>query len=118
MEYALIIILQLIGIGFHVMQKISGLGSANPQKQRKEILAIFMQEDWDTLLISGLIIALNIVAHYILHNYAPSIVQMQNFELYMFGLALVLGYAGQNLIYKWLGSAQTFLDKKVTDKLN
>lgn len=118
MEYALIFILQLIGIGFHVMQKISGLGNQFPLKPRKEIFSIFMQEDWDTLLISGLIIALNEVAHYVIHIYAPDIAGYAHFELIVFGIALVLGYAGQNLIYKWLGSAQNFLDKKVSDKLS
>jgi hypothetical protein len=35
----------------------------------------------------------------------------------MFGAAFVIGYAGQRLVYKYLGSAEKFLDKKVGDKL-
>lgn len=117
MEYWLIGILQLLGVGFHVMQKVSTLGNNFPQKTRNEIISIFFQEDWDTLCISGLILATCEVLHYVIHNYAQNVAQMQYFELTWFGVALVLGYSGQNLIYKWLGSAQTFLDKKVTDRL-
>jgi hypothetical protein len=118
MEYLLILLLQLIGIGFHVMQKVSTLGNLFPDKPRNAIFGIFMQEDWDTLMISALILALNEIAHYILHVYAITISSYQYFDLISFGVALVLGYAGQNLVYKWLGSARDFLDKKVTDKLN
>lgn len=117
MEYLIIAILQLLGIGFHVMQKVSNLGNTFPQKTRKEILGIFFQEDWDTLGISALILATCEMAHYIIHNYAQTIAAMQYFELTWFAVSLVLGYSGQNLVYKWLGSAETFLDKKVTEKL-
>lgn len=117
MEYVLIAVLQLLGIGFHVMQKVSSLGNTFPQKSRKDILGIFLQEDWDTLCISGLILATCETGHYIIHHYAHTVAAMQYFELTWFGLALVLGYSGQNLIYKWLGSAESYLDKKVTDKL-
>ena len=52
------------------------------------------------------------------YNYAMDIIyQNPNFHLWMFGAAFVIGYAGQRLVYKYLGSAEKFLDKKVGDKL-
>lgn len=116
MEYLLITILQLLGIGFHVMQKIISLGNDFPEKKRKEILSTFVNEDWDTLCVSALVMILNLVAHYIIERYAHSITAYPYYSLISFGIALTLGYAGQRMIYKYLGSAEKFLDKKVEDK--
>lgn len=116
MEYTLIFILQILGIGFHVMQKIISLGDEHKDKNRSQIFSAFLYEDWDTLSVSALIIALHLVSHYIVENYT-TIRQIDNYHLYSFGLALVLGYAGQRIIYKYLGSAEEFLNKKVNDKL-
>lgn len=117
MEYLLIVVLQLLGIGFHVMQKIISLGDKFPDKNRSQILSGFLYEDWDSLCVSGLIIFLNMVTHYIVENYAPAVREVNHYHLYSFGMALILGYAGQRIIYKYLGSAEEFLNKKVTDKL-
>jgi hypothetical protein len=118
MVYLLILILQTIGVGFHVMQKVISIGTSNPEKHKNEILGIFFQEDWDTLLVSLLILALDEVAHYVITHYAVSLSAYQYFDLISMGVALILGYAGQNLIYKWLGTAESFLDKKVTGKMS
>ena len=112
MEYFIIIILQFLGIGFHVMQKISEIGNLHKEKRRPEILDAFMREDWDTLIMSGLVLILNLVVHYILEEYAYEITEIKNYYLYTFALAFILGYAGQRLVYKYLGSAETFLNNK------
>ena len=116
MEYLLIFILQLLGIGFHVMQKVISIGDKHPDKNRSQIFSAFLYEDWDTLMVSALIISLHLVSHYIVENYT-TIREINNYHLYSFGLALLLGYAGQRIIYKYLGSAEEFLNKKVGDKL-
>jgi len=112
MVYLLIIVLQLIGIGLHVMQKITAMDDANPDKARNEIISLFFRKDWDSLAVSMLVLAFNLVAHYIIVVYAPTIAAIQYFELYSFALAFVLGYAGQRLIYKYLGKAEKILDEK------
>lgn len=118
MEYALIIILQLLGIGFHVMQKVIALGDTHKTKM-KETFSIFWSEDWDTLFVSFLVMTLNVVAHFILESYAPkSIIEYEYYDLISFGIALTLGYAGQRIIYKYLGTAETALAKKGDQILN
>lgn len=112
MEYTIIIILQLLGIGFHVMQKISALGDKFPEKTVPEIRGIFWKEDWDTLVGSALVLALNLVVHYIIEEYTDLAETVAYYILYAFGAAFILGYAGQRMIYKWLGSAE----KKLTEK--
>lgn len=117
MEYLLIFILQIIGIGFHVMQKIISLGDMHPDKNRSQIFSAFLYEDWDTLAVSCLVIATHLIAHYIVENYTDLSMTSEKYILYSFGLALILGYAGQRLAYKFLGSAEEFLNKRANDKL-
>jgi hypothetical protein len=117
MEYFLIFSLQLIGIGFHVAQKIKSLDAKYPDKSIRQIFNTFLDQDWVTLFISGLVIILDLVVHYILDSYTPELRKGVNYYvLYAFGIALVLGYAGQRIIYKWLGRAEEILDKQ-SDKL-
>lgn len=117
MMYLLIVFFQLLGIGFHVMQKIVTLGDKFPIKKMREVFAIFWQEDWDTLMISTLIILLDIGAHYVVFDYLHIPLPTDWYwQVAPFVLALVLGYAGQRLIYKWFGTAEQFLDKQVTGR--
>lgn len=118
MEYLLIIVLQLLGIGFHVMQKIVSLGDTCKECTRKDVISAFFKEDWDTLVVSILVLVSNLVIHYIVDTYAHSLRDStQYYILYAFGLAFVLGYAGQRLVYKWLGSAEKRLTNEIDNKL-
>lgn len=117
MDYIIIIILQIIGVGFHVGQKIVGLGDKFPEKTKREIFAVFWKEDWDTLGVSVFVLMLNLVAHFVTCRYLPVVADWEYFEVSSFAVALILGYAGQRKIYKWLGSAEQFLDKKIEEKL-
>src|SRR5687768_10624743 len=92
MEYLLILILQLLGIGFHVMQKIVSLGDKFPTENRTGIFGIFMKEDWDTLVVSGLVLCLNLVVHFILSEYKPPFTQWEYYILSSFAAALLFGY--------------------------
>lgn len=117
MEYFLIICLQFIGIGFHVGQKVKSLDTKFPEKSIREIFNTFLDQDWVTLFISGLIIVLDLMVHFILDKYTPDLIKGINYYvLYAFGVALILGYAGQRLIYKLLGKTEEFLDKQA-DKI-
>jgi len=118
MEYLLIINLQLLGVCFHVMQKVIKLGNDFPLKTWKEIFKAFFSEDWDTLIVSFLVLWLNIVAHFIIDEYAPEFRASINYYiLWAYGISCVLGYGGQRIVYKYLGSAEKLLDRQ-SDKLN
>lgn len=118
MEYLIIIACQLLGIGFHVMQKIIKLDDQFPEMTRGQVFNAFFKEDWDTLAVSALIILTDLLAHYIIDTYTPDFRKGINlYILYAFGAAFMLGYLGQRLVYKWLGSAEKYLDKKVEQRL-
>lgn len=118
MEYFLIILLQFLGAGFHIMQKIVTIGDAHKEFTWQQVFGAFLKEDWDTLAVSGLILFLNLVVHFILATYPNSIVTINNYILYSFLLSLILGYAGQRIVYKYLGSAERFLNKKADELEN
>lgn len=117
LEFILIFILQFIGIRLHVLQKLTALGDKYPDKTKEDIKAIFDKEDWDTLQVSYTVLALTLVAHLIILVYAPWLRENTWYHLGSFALSLVIGYAGQRMIYKYLGSAEKFIDKTVEDKL-
>jgi hypothetical protein len=115
--YFLILILEMLGIAFHVMQKISILRGAPPKRPYRETVNAFLQEDIDTLIVSCLVLFLNLVAHFILDIYTDYPETITNYALWAFGIALVLGYGGQRIIYRYLGTAEKFLNKRVDEKL-
>lgn len=118
LAYFLICALQILGIGFHVMQKIVELGNKYPDKDRREIKEIFKKEDWDTTAISGLVLILHLIVHFIADIYAVELRDsIPYFILWSFAFALVLGYAGQRLIYKAFGTAEKVLGKKLDNQI-
>ena len=112
MEYLLIFILQVLGIGLNVAKKVLQIDKKSPDDSLGEVILVFWNSDRITIFISTLVLVFNLVAHYIIGNYAESITEIPYYELISFGIAFVLGYAGQNLIYKYLGTAEQVLDKK------
>lgn len=117
MEYLLIIALQLLGIGFNVLQVLIRLDTKYVDDTFKDVWIAFWKEDKFTLILSGLILLTDLTAHFILTYYNNQLIKWEYFTVVSLGTAFILGYAGQRLVYKWLGSAEKFLDKKITDKL-
>lgn len=119
LPYALIFIFQLLGIGFHVGQKVLELDKLKPDDSLPDVFKMFWRDDKMTILISVcLILPLGLVTYFVLLEYGPeSISGYEYFDLIYFGASLVLGYSGQRIIYGALGKAVSFAEKKVSDKL-
>jgi hypothetical protein len=100
------------------MQKVSELDNKYPELKWKEVFALFIKEDWDTMVISGLVWATQTVIHVILFIFAPELpASIEYYILWAFGIALVLGYCGQRVVYKFFGSAEKVLIKQIDSKL-
>lgn len=125
MEYILIIILQILGIGFHVGQKILVLDNKFADDSLHDVFNQFWNSDRVTVFISALVLILDLVVHFIIDFFAPTVREWEydgvaglvNYFTVSFTLALVFGYGGQRLIYKALGKAEEELTKKVEGKL-
>ncbi len=116
MAYFLIIILQLLGIGFHVGKKVLQLDKEFADDSLGDVFRTFWKSDRITVFISVLILAANLVGHFIIAEYAPELEKTVYlgvpYMIWAFGVALVLGYGGQAFFYKLLGKAQQVLIDK------
>lgn len=117
MEYLIIAALQLIGILLHVLQKVAELDKKFIDDTFWSVLVTFWKQDRTTVMISVVVMFLNLLVHFIIDDYTDLPETTKHYYLYAFGAALLLGYAGQRLIYKYLGKAEDFMNRKVEHKL-
>lgn len=94
-----------------------------PDDTLREVFDTFLQSDRVTLIVSAVVLLLNLLVHFIIDFYAPEIRETSihipfidisvSYIIASFILAFVLGYAGQRLVYKWLGKAEGVLNQKM-----
>lgn len=116
MEYFIIFICELLGIGFQILDVVRTYDKQFPAYTKKQIFGVFWEEDWTTLLGSALVLVFNFVAHYVVDTNFPDV---HNWSLWgipyivlAYIMAMVLGFAGQFIVNKWLGTAKQVLIKK------
>lgn len=117
MDFLLIAVLQLIGIALHGFQKLIELDAKSPDDSTMDVFKIMWRNDRFSFGVSFAVLALNEVTHFIIARYSTFAETMENYYLWSFLVAFVLGYAGQRVIYKYLGKAEEFITKKVENKL-
>lgn len=111
MDYILTTILIVLGVGFHIMQKIRTLRLKFPEFVPKRILGTFFMEEWDSLIVSFICwIVFELAIYITIRNGVQIPAWFDNWGMYV--LALVWGYAGQRIAYKYLGTAEEVLNKK------
>lgn len=111
-DYFLITALYLIGVGFHVMLKIMALRKCFPQLKFAEVWNTFFLQEWDSLLVSGLVLSVCIIALFIVHqNMVTLPAWLDDWGMYF--IPIVLGYSGQRIAYKYLATAEGVLERKV-----
>lgn len=129
MDYVLIIIFQALGVFFKAGQQIAILKNKYPGLTGKQTVDTYWKEDWNTLIMSGGVLGFNLAVHYVVamldidwsqkfELFGISTTWSSIYLLFSVGIAITLGYKGQDLIYKWLGTAAEKLDKEVSSKLN
>jgi ABC-type Fe3+ transport system permease subunit len=124
MEYLFIIAFQIVGILCHVAQKIVQFDRASPEKTRKEIVDLFFENEWSSLASSGVFLFLHLLIHGAsdYYNWLNGTEFIALFGLMIpmtalsLGIALVIGYAGQRIVYKYLGNMEAVLNK-TADKI-
>jgi len=111
MDYLITFFLMLLGAALHVMSKISALRKRFPELEPKTIWGTFYKEEWNTLIVNLICILLAEVFLYTTisngQKFAP---WFDNYGMY--GLAVLWGYAGQRLAYKFLSTGEAVLEKK------
>lgn len=117
MDFFIIAVLQIIGIALHGFQKLIELDAKSPDDSTADVFRLMWKNDRFSFGVSFIVLALNEVTHFIIARYSTFAETMEHYYLWSFLVAFVLGYAGQRVIYKYLGKAEEFLNKKVDNKL-
>lgn len=129
MEYIFILIFELLGIALSVFKEVIDLNKRTPASEtKKSIWLLYKEKEQLTLGLSVVIVFLNLAVHAAINVYSPAVHQTivtiplpyditlkVPFLLISFGIALMLGFAGQKLLYGWLGRTEKYLD--VTPKV-
>lgn len=106
MDYVLIFAIWLLGVGFDVMSKVAKLRKKFPDF--KQVFPLFFSEEWDSLIVSGLVLLLLELALFILrYNEVVLPAWIENWGMYAIGL--VFSYSGQRIAYKYLGTSEGVL---------
>lgn len=116
MTYFLTTLLFLIGVGYHIMQVIQRLRRKFPEKRFREIFDTYFTEEWDSLIRSGLVWATYELGLFIIEKSEAVMPAWWEKWFVPYAMAVVLGYAGQRLAYKYLGTAEKVLAEQ-PDKL-
>lgn len=107
----------VLGIGYHIMQSVRRLRKRFPNLGMGDIFSTFFKEEWDSLFVSVLVlISYQMFIFIVRYNGIPMPAWWDKY-LCAYWLALVLGYAGQRLAYKYLSTAEKVLEQK-SDEIN
>ncbi len=111
MDYALIFVFQIIGIGIQTIPKLFELD----KKSVDDSFRLYWKHDKFLIILSGLIIVFDEVVHFVAENYAQDFVSSlgEKYHLISFAVALMLGYAGQRILDKVLGRAEQVINDKI-----
>ncbi len=111
MIYILTTILMITGMLFHVMQKVRSLRVKFPEFAPNRIWKTFIAEEWDSVCVSFLVWLVFELWIYISIKNGFKLPAW--YDMYgVYGLSLVLGYCGQRIAYKYLGTAERVLQKR------
>lgn len=111
MDYIFVFTLFILSVMLHIMLKISSLRKDFPTLSFKEVWNTFFQQNWDTLIASGVVLILyEVVLFIVAYNQVPYPWWFDNIGMYV--LAAILGWQGQRLFYKYMDSATAALEKK------
>jgi hypothetical protein len=113
MEYLLIFLLYGLGAYFSALEKVAVIRKRNPAFTFKEVGNTYLLEEWNTMMVSfGGLILIEII-WYIVHKGNMQLPKWLHEYGGNYGLALVLGYCFQRVIYKFLGSTESAIQNKI-----
>lgn len=116
--------LQLFGISFNIGAEIFKLDKKYPAFNKKEIFAMFMENEWVSIGLSALILLFNLFIHAIIDVYFPGVREMKiDFAIFgmqilipyigiSFIIAFTFGFGGQLLAYKYFGKLRDYISSK------
>lgn len=116
-EYFLITAFYSLGAWFSALEKINAIRKRNPRATFKEVKNTYVQEEWNTMMSVAACWALIILAWFIIHRNNVKVPSWIH-DWGVYPISLVCGYCLHRLIFKFLGTTEKAVEKKVEDKIN
>lgn len=111
MDHLFVLLLWIFGVLLHIMQKIAALRKEFPQFKPRAVVGTFFAEEWDSLIVSGILLGVYQLGLFIC--VWKHIAYPQWFVTWgMYVGAIVLGYGGQVIAYKALNTACQVLEQR------
>lgn len=116
-EYLLILALYSLGAWFSALQKVMGIRQRNPLATLNEVKKTYLQEEWNTIMAVVGCLALVEIAWFIIHKNEVKIpTWVHSWGVY--AMSLLAGWCLHRLIFKFLGTTEKAVEKKIDDKIN
>lgn len=112
-EYILILALYALGAYFSALEKVASIRKRNPAFTFKEVGNTYFSEEWNTIMVSAGGLAVIELFWFIIHREGITLPAWVENYGGAYGIALVLGYCFQRLIYKFLGSTESAIQNKI-----
>lgn len=105
----------IIGVVLHIGTKVEGLKNKFPNLTKGQILGTFFAEEWNVLIISAVVNISCLISVQLgaIHYFGWD--QYQFGPLVAFVLMIGVGYFGQRVVYRVLGTTEKILNKKIDD---
>ena len=116
-EYLLIFALYALGAWFSALQKVMGIRARNPLATLNEVKKTYLQEEWNTIMAVVGCLALVEIAWFVMRMNSvklPSWVYMWG----VYAMALLAGWCLHRLIFKFLGTTEKAVEKKIEDRIS
>lgn len=109
--HLLIALAYLLGVAYDAMSKVARVRKKHPSLSFKETWGTFFMEEWNTMVVSMLGWVTVQFAWYVIHLNKVKLPEwIDQWGVYL--IAVLLGYALQRLIYKFLGTFEGVLEDK------
>ena len=114
--YAAVFVGGVFGVLFHIMGKVKDLRVKFPSNTPGQIITIFLNEEWNVLIVSGMVNLACLISVYFgaIHYFGWDEIEFG--PLFAFVGMIGIGYFGQRLVYKWLGTTEKVLSKKLDNE--
>lgn len=112
-EYIIIFVFQAIGIACGVLNEIRRIRKIDPNMRPIDVWRKVKHEDWDTLLGSAIVLLLCEFIHLVMDLKGVEPPGIMGAWWFNIAFSLVMGWGGQDILFKWLGTAK----KAVLDKV-
>lgn len=106
LPYLIILFFQVLGVTAKILHHIGKIRKENPSMKPSEVWSLIKHQDWDTMLWSGVILFTHLAVHGVMDLNHVQRTGWWGAWWFDLACALTLGWAGQDVLIKALGTAK------------